>query len=136
MARCRIEGLDDLIRALEDAEDVDQIAEEMLAEGANTLQENIKSEIMGAADRGYATGELASSVIPDAPRKNGYGHYVEVRPVGMDSKGVRNGEKWGYLEHGNGGSQKPHPFVDKAVTRSETECAEAMQEAYDRHMKL
>ena len=136
MAKCRMDGLDDLIRALEDAADVDQIAEDMLVEGGNVLKTNIRSEIMGAADRGYATGQLMNSVIPDTPRKNAFGYTVEVHPVGMDSKGVRNGEKWGYLENGNGGSQEPHPFEDKAVKRSESECQEVMQAAYDRHVKL
>ena len=136
MAKCRIDGLDDLIRAMEDAEDVDQIAEEMLAEGGNTLKLNVRSEILAAADRGYATGQLMNSIVPGKPEKNAFGYTVEVHPVGMDSKGVRNGEKWGYLENGNGGSQEPRPFEDKAVKRAETECAEAMQEAYDRHVKL
>ena len=100
------------------------------------LQKNIREEITSAADRGYATGELASSVIPDTPEKNAFGHYVSVRPVGIDSKGVRNGEKWGYLENGNGGNQKPHPFEDKATKRSETECTEKMQEVFNRHINI
>ena len=136
MARIRMEGLDELIRALEDAENVDEIAEEMLVEGGHTLQVNVRSEIMGAADGGYATGQLMNSVIPDMPKKNAFGYCAEVHPVGIDSKGVRNGEKWGYLEHGNGGSQEPRPFEEKTVKRSEIECMEIMQEAYNRHMKL
>ena len=94
MARIRMEGLDELIRALEDAENIDEIAEEMLVEGGHTLQVNVRSEIMGAADRGYATGQLMNSVIPSVPRKNAYGYYVEVIPTGPDSRGVRNGAKW------------------------------------------
>lgn len=84
----------------------------------------------------WTTGELASSVIPDTPEKNAFGHYVSVRPVGIDSKGVRNGEKWEYLENGNGGNQKPHPFEDRATKRSETECTEKMQEVFNRHINI
>ena len=136
MAKCRVESMDDLLQTLENAADVDSISEEMLTEGAQVLQKNIREEITSAADRGYATGELASSVIPDTPEKNAFGHYVSVRPVGIDSKGVRNGEKWGYLENGNGGNQKPHPFEDRATKRSETECTEKMQEVFNRHINI
>ena len=136
MAKCRVDSMDDLLQTLENAADVDSISEEMLTEGAQVLQKNIREEITSAADRGYATGELASSVIPDTPEKNAFGHYVSVRPVGIDSKGVRNGEKWGYLENGNGGNQKPHPFEDRATKRSETECTEKMQEVFNRHINI
>ena len=119
--------MDDLLQTLENAADVDSISEEMLTEGAQVLQKNIREEITSAADRGYATGELASSVIPDTPEKNAFGHYVSVRPVGIDSKGVRNG---------NGGNQKPHPFEDRATKRSETECTEKMQEVFNRHINI
>ena len=136
MAQCRINGVDDLLQVLEDVSDTDSITEEMLVEGSQVLQKNIREEIEDAANRGYATGELASSVIPDTPEKNAFGHYVSVRPVGIDSKGVRNGEKWGYLENGNGGNQKPHPFEENAVRRSETECAEKMQEVFNKHVKI
>lgn len=136
MAKCRIDSIDDLLRTMEDLADIDQIADEMLTEGAQILQRNIREEITDAANRGYATGELASSVIPDTPDKNAFGHYVRVRPVGIDSKGVRNGEKWGYLENGNGGSQEPHPFEEKAVQQSEAGCAEKMQEVLNKHINI
>ena len=136
MARIEVEGIDELVAALEKAGKADDIVPQMLVEGGSTLQKNIREEITAAANRGYATGELAKSVIPTPPEKNGFGHYVFVRPVGTDSKGVRNGVKWGYLENGNGGSQKPHPFEDKATKKSETECAERMQQVYDRYGNL
>ena len=69
MAKCRVDSMDDLLQTLENAADVDSISEEMLTEGAQVLQKNIREEITSAADRGYATGELASSVIPDTQRK-------------------------------------------------------------------
>ncbi len=58
MAKCRVDSMDDLLQTLENAADVDSISEEMLAEGAQVLQKNIREEITSAADRGYATGEL------------------------------------------------------------------------------
>lgn len=136
MARCKVEGIDDLLKALDGMADAEAIAQQMLTEAGEVLQNNIREAITEAANRGYATGELAASVIPGRPEKNEFGRYVIVQPVGQDSKGVRNGEKWEYLERGNGGSQEPHPFEDKAVEKAEAECQEKMQEAYDRFTGL
>ena len=143
MARCRVEGLNDLIDCLEDMIDnIDNAVEEALFEGGNILRDNVKSEIRSVANRTdtkgkkYSTGELAASVVPTTPAKNGYGNFVAVRPVGMDSKGVRNGEKWGYLEHGVPGGQDAHHFIDSALSKSEAKCAEIAQEILNKHVKL
>lgn len=137
MARCRLEGLDDLIDCFKDLiDDLDTVAEEALFEGGNVLRDNAKSGIRDAANRGYATGELESSIIPTTPEKNDRGHFVAVRPVGQNSRGIRNGEIWGYLEHGVPGEQEAHHFIDDALNKSESECAEIAQEVLDKHVKL
>ena len=50
MAKCRVDSMDDLLQTLENAADVDSISEEMLTEGAQVLQKNIREEITSAAD--------------------------------------------------------------------------------------
>lgn len=137
MARCELQGFDDLMKCLDGvAENIDSVVEEALIEGGNVLRDNARSEVIRAANRKYATGELASSIIPTVPKKNSYGHFVAVRPVGTDSKGVRNGEKWGYLENGIPGKQEAHHFEDAATSRSEAECARIAQEVFDKYVKL
>ena len=53
-----------------------------------------------------------------------------VRPVGTDSKGVRNAEKMGYKEYGTS-KQPAKPVLKKAVKKSEKECLEIMQKAFE-----
>ena len=137
MAKFRVEGLDDLIDSFKElADDVDEIAKEALFEGGNILKNNLKSGIHDAASRGYATGELESSIVPTVPSKNDRGYFVAVRPVGQNSRGIRNGEIWGYLEHGVPGKQEAHHFIDSALNESESECAEIAQEVFDKHVKF
>ena len=50
--------------------------------------------------------------------------------VGTDSKGVRNAEKMGYKEYGTS-KQPAKPVLKKAVKKSEKECLEIMQKAFE-----
>ena len=63
MAKCRVDSMDDLLQTLENAADVDSISEEMLTEGAQVLQKNIREEITSAADRicNRRTGKLGDT---------------------------------------------------------------------------
>lgn len=135
MAKMQVTGIDDLISGLEDLADVDGIIEEMLFEAGNILGDDMKSAIEQAANRGYASGDLAASIVPTAPEKNNLGYFVAVRPVGEDKKGVRNGEKLQYLEHGTS-RQQPRPLLKKVAKQSEPKCAAKMQEIFDKHVKL
>lgn len=135
MAKCEIQGFEELIDGLEGLNNVDEIADEILFEGGNILKDNMKSSISSAADRGYATGELASSIIPTAPQKNGLGRFVAVRPVGNDSKGVSNGAKLQFLEHGTS-RQQPRPAIAKVANQSEGKIAEKAQEIFNKYVKL
>lgn len=135
MARMQVTGIDELISGLEDLMDVEEIEKEMLFEAGNILRDDMKSAITEAANRGYATGDLAASIIPTQPEKNDLGYFVAVRPVGTDKKGVRNGEKLTYLEHGTS-KQQPRPVLTKVAKQSEQKCVEKMQEIFDKHIKL
>ena len=130
MASCRVEGLDDVIRALDKlGRDADKIAQEALLEGGQVLTNNTRSAIHAAANKGYATGALAASTIPTAPTKNSWGWFVAVRPVGTDSKGVRNGLKWGVLNSKTG-------FKDSAVAASESQCKAIAERVLEEHAKI
>ena len=135
MAKCEIKGFDDLLDGLKNLENADEIAEEILFEGGNILRDDMRDAVRSAANRGYATGELAASIIPTAPMKNAMGHFVAVRPVGTDSKGVRNGEKLTYLEHGTSRQQK-RSELGKVAEKAEPKIAEKAQEIFDKHVKL
>ena len=53
MAKCRVEGFDDLIDCLEDLiDDLDSVVKEALFDGGNVLKNNVKAGIRGAANRG------------------------------------------------------------------------------------
>lgn len=135
MAKCKVSGLDDLIADLGSmVDDLDATMKDALNSASGTLVSNTKSKIRAAANRGYSTGTLAGSVSATKAAKNKYGYFVAVRPTGQDSKGVRNGEKWGYLEHGVAGAQDAHPFIDDAVAASEDACTATIEEIFESHI--
>lgn len=134
MAVCTLSGFDEVMSKLEKLSNTDAAVNDMLQAGGKIVNENLKQGIDEAANRGYATGALRESIVTDPIVVSASGSYVLIKPTGQDSKGVRNGEKYGYLEHGNGGNQKPHPFEDKVKAKSESECAQKMQEIFNQYV--
>ena len=96
------------------------------------VSRNTKRAIHKAADRGYATGELERSVYSTNAKKNDLGSYVVVKPAGTDSKGVRNGAKWGYLLHGNGRGSEKRDFKTDAIKASEKDVVETIEKAMNK----
>lgn len=137
MARCKVTGLNELADMFEkQLKDTEDIVNEILFECGNILRDEMKSTVRSSADRGYATGNLENSIIPTKPIKNGSGHFVAVRPVGTDSKGVRNGEKLQYLEHGTKKGQVARSDLSQVGDKAELKCADKAQEIFDKHVKL
>lgn len=135
--RTEVMGFDSLVRKFSsEISDMDKTIKMALGEGGEILTRQTKDEIRRAANRGYATGELARSVSPTVPRKNSWGYFVAVRPTGSDPRGIRNGEKWGYLQHGNGRGSEPRDFQGKAVRNSEKEIAKRAQSVFERRSRL
>lgn len=141
MASCKINGISNLIRDFGKlVDDLDETIDDALAKASETLVNNTKSNIRAAANRAdpkgkkYSTGALAASVSATKPKENQWGHFVAVRPTGQDSKDVRNGEKWGYLEYGVAGAQDAHPFIEKTVSQSEDACVKIVQEVFENHI--
>ena len=134
--RIESSGFDKLLRKLEGIENkVPKATKEILTEGGEILTTETRQAIRKAANRGYATGALERSVAPTNPKTNIYGSFVAVRPTGSDSKGMRNGEKWGYLLHGNGKGSEPRDFVSEAVGKAEGKIARTAEEIIEKYLE-
>ena len=90
-----VTGFDELEKELDQLGKIDEYAPELLEAAVQPLEKELKGQVQRAANRGYATGELASSIKACKPGKNSIGHYIAVTAKGKDKKGVRNNEKLG-----------------------------------------
>lgn len=134
MAKLDVQGFDDLLGGLDAlAAGIGGIADEALNNAAPEMAESLRNGIRQAANRGYATGELAGSVVPTKARENQYGHFVAVSVNGTDKRGTGNGEKLAYLEYGTS-RQAPHPVMADAVRRAEAGCMEKIQDTIDKYI--
>lgn len=131
MANFHMDGIDDLIRELNKASDIDRIAPVMIEEALPILEDSLKETVQQEVNRGYATGELVSSIKKSRSLRNQYGYFGVVRPTGKDKKGVRNMEKLAYLHYGTT-KQTARPVVNKAVFHAEQKVVEKMQEVFNR----
>lgn len=132
MAKCKLEGFDGLVESLDKlAANTGEIVEEAINAATPTLKEALIECIEDAANRGYATGELAQSIEATEAKQNAYGYFAAVRPVGKDSKGVRNGEKLAYLEYGTS-KQEAHPVMARALNRAGEKCEKIMQDKVEK----
>ncbi len=123
-------GLDVFEKELMELGDAEDIAKQAIDAATPILVDSLKSEIEKAANKGYATGTLKNSIKATKATVNKQGCFAAVRPTGVDEKGVRNGEKFGYLENGTS-KQMAKPVLRKAIKKSEKACLEAMQKKYD-----
>lgn len=130
MANFHLEGIDGLVQQLENLADLSELAPKMIDAAKPTVAESLKKNIRIAADRGYATGELAESVTATKTRLNNYGYFASVLVSGTDTKGVRNGEKLAYLEYGTS-TQTAHPVMQKTVNESEQGAIQKMQDVFN-----
>ena len=123
-------GFDEFAKELEELGNVDKYAPELLNAAAPILEKNLRSQVKRETNRGYATGDLASSIKAKKPGKNAYGHYVMVTAEGKDRKGVRNNEKLAYLNYGTS-KQQARPVISNAIRDSEDACLEIMQKKFN-----
>lgn len=128
MASFSVAGLDGIVRSLSNlAGDTDRIAKEAIDAAKPVLRDALSQCIEEAADRGYATGELAGSIKATETKRDAQGYYAEVKATGTDKKGVRNSEKLAYLEHGTS-RQVARPVMKKAIEQAREKCESIMQE--------
>lgn len=128
-------GLDELMQQLQSAGKLDQIAPKMIDESTPILEESLKAAVQQETDKGYATGELVSSIQKSKARMNQYGYFGVVRPRGKDKNGVRNMEKLAYLHYGTT-KQAARPVVNKAVLKVKEKIIDKMQSVYERETGL
>ena len=131
MANFEMKGFEDLIRQLEQAADLEQIAPKMIEEATPILEAELKRTVQQEANRGYTTGRMVASIKATKAKRNQYGYFDDVRPTGEDKKGVRNMEKLAYLHYGTS-KQAARPVVTKAVFRAKGKVLAKMQEVYSR----
>lgn len=130
MANARIEGFEQLEKFLGRLAEPTKMAIKAVNAAAPILEESLRTEISGAANRGYATGELAASVSATKAKENQYGVYSVVKPVGTKKRKGKNGKEYeiryaeelAYLEYGTKNGQKSHPVRQKAINRAEAKC--------------
>lgn len=135
MANARIEGFEQLEKFLGRLAEPTKMAIKAVDAAAPILEESLRSEITGAANRGYATGELAASVTATKAKENQYGVYSVVRPVGTKKRKGKNGKEYevrhaeelAYLEYGTKKGQRSHPVRQKAINTAEAKCADIIE---------
>lgn len=123
----KVEGFDDLIKQLDQLQDqsyVDQIAVRAVGAASPLVERSVKDSIRARTKSG--TG-LVNSFVPSEPKKNQYGVYSVVRPVGADEKGTRYGAIAAYLEYGTSRGQEAKPWRQAAVNAAEKQAVEAME---------
>lgn len=128
MGKFELHGIDDFMEELSDL-DIDRIAPVMLEEAVPILEKEVRQ----AAGRHKDSGAMAESIKATKAGKNSYGHYICVRPTGVDSKGVRNMEKMAYLEYGTS-TQEATPVLSPAVRKAEEPVINKLQEVFDREV--
>ena len=128
-------SLDEFIRELEKAQvDVKDACIKAVDKASPVLKECLSSEITSCANRGYATGELASSVSAMKAKENEYGVFSVVGPRGADKNGVSNEETLLWLENGTkrsrGGLMKrAGPIRSRAVSAAQGKCQQILEES-------
>ena len=86
-------------------------------------------DLIKATTSADSTGELAESIKPTEARMNGYGCFAAVRPVGTDSKACVMLKRWDTKNMAPANSWQS--LKKKAVKKSEKECLEIMQKAFE-----
>lgn len=135
-------GFDLVLEGLNRAADVDSWGPKALNEAAPILEEKLKSRIA----KHDGTGAMSASIKKTKPKKNKWGHYIVIRPTGIDirqNKGkpwaknatneVRNMEKLVYMEYGTS-TQSPTPVMTPALNDAENAVTAKLQEVFEREV--
>ena len=102
------------------ASGTEQLCEEMLSDASPALESSMKKRPR------KATGQMAASIKATKPKKNERGYFAVVRPIGKDSKGVRNAEKLAIQEYGTS-RQRASPLLAASVNDVENQVLTTMQ---------
>ncbi|MCD7736963.1 MAG: hypothetical protein LUI07_08410 [Lachnospiraceae bacterium] len=135
MADFKMNGLDDLIKALEEfGGNADEIGKKAVNAAVPTLEASISASAAQSASRGYSTGAMARSIKGGKAKINNYGVYAAVTIKGTDSNETRNGEKAAYLEYGTS-KQPARPFMRRGVKAAEGAAQAAMEQVVEQEIR-
>lgn len=126
MARMKVDGFDEIDKMFRELGKAEEFAVEAVNEAAPILERTTQNAVEEAANKGYASGELAKSFKRTPAKRNELGVYSVVRPVG-ERDGHDNAERAGWLEFGVyhrnlKWGQEPSPFRQKAINDAKAEC--------------
>lgn len=130
-------GLDEFVQAINKSKlSLTDAAIKAVDKAAPIVKESLSGEIKKAANRGYATGELAGSVSAMSAKENEYGVFSVVGVRGTDKNGVSNEDKLLWLENGTNRSRgglmkRAGPIRTRAVNAAKLKCEQIMQEAIE-----
>lgn len=114
-----------IMKQLESLGNIDTVAPQMVDAGLDILEKGVK--------KGYSqhknSGSLENSIKVKKAKKTGNGYYGYIAPDGNDERGVSNGEKAVYLEHGTW-KQTATPVIAPAVAEYENKVVAAMEQKY------
>ena len=135
MANFRMDGIDGIIKELEQAGRFGEIAPKAVDAAAPVLENAVKSAVAEAANKGYASGDLERSIRKTKAKLNEWGAFAVIKPNGKDGKGVSNAKKLLSLEFGNS-RQRPHPCLAAAVSSVRERCMEIMEETVRKELGI
>jgi uncharacterized protein YbaA (DUF1428 family) len=130
-------GLDEFVQAINKSNlSLTDAAIKAVDKAAPIVKESLSGEIKKAANRGYATGELADSVSAMSAKENEYGVFSVVGVRGTDKNGVSNEDKLLWLENGTNRSRgglmkRAGPIRTRAANAAKAKCEQIMQEAIE-----
>ena len=128
--KATINGFDDVDKMFAELDKPQYFATKALEAAAPYLVEESQKAIQRVTSS-KATGKLARSFAATKPKKNAYGNYVVVKPVGTDPKGNSYAARAAWLEYGttlNGQKKNEHkPWRESAVNAAKEKCTAAME---------
>lgn len=105
-------------------------------EAAPILVRAAGEAVRRAANKGYATGELAGSFKATKAKNNQYGTYSVVRPEGYDDRRTSNYAKAVWLEYGthpkDGRDNQASPWRQKAIDSAKSAVEDSLERSITR----
>lgn len=105
------------------------ICKKAVNKAAPVLEKGIRKAFETKATGGYATGNTAKSFAPTNAKKNQYGVYSVVRPVGKNEKGVDYAKIAAIMEYGTQ-YRVAKPYMETAINSTRDKCEAVMQEVF------
>lgn len=136
MANVSFEGMDDMIRALDAAGKIDEIAPDMLNAGANVVKAEIEKSIRSSR---YRISSYSNSVTKSKVNKGKGDPYISITANGTNEKGVRRAQVLFILNYGRHrgkhGTIQGDYFWTTATKRAAESAKDAMEAVLAQKLK-